>query len=346
MNWQLPRSIYSVSLMCDYAAELGLPVELCLEGSDIARASLTDSALAVRPSQELVVMSNLVRHLGTRPGLFLDLGARVNISAWGVVAFVLSSCSHVRELIQLGQRFASLTILLTDRTYIERDGEFHIRFRDEHLPEPLRPYILDRDLAAMFNLYRELFPVSLPMRHAQMRYPRPAHAALYRERFGFDMQFGADDNLLVLDTKMLDLPLPKANRHALRYWEREVQQLLEQRCARSGMSGKVRQLLTQRPLADTDMEQISTELGTTSRNLRRLLDAEGTSFRALIEELRQTLAEELLTSGQLSVAEVSDRLGYREPTSFNNAFKRWKGVSPTDWARVNQPRGAIKARTS
>lgn len=40
------------------------------------------------------------------------------------------------------------------------------------------------------------------------------------------------------------------------------------------------------------------------------------------------LAEELLVTGGLSVAEVACRLGYVEVSSFSRAFRRWKGTGP------------------
>ena len=45
-------------------------------------------------------------------------------------------------------------------------------------------------------------------------------------------------------------------------------------------------------------------------------------------EIREQLAEELLVTGGLSVAEVAGRLGYREVSSFSQAFRRGKGVGP------------------
>ena len=45
-----------------------------------------------------------------------------------------------------------------------------------------------------------------------------------------------------------------------------------------------------------------------------------------MNQIRKQLAEELLVTGGLSVAEVTGRLGYLEVSSFSQAFRRWKGV--------------------
>ena len=74
-----------------------------------------------------------------------------------------------------------------------------------------------------------------------------------------------------------------------------------------------------------------------TRSLRRHLDAEGTSFRQLLEEAREALAEEMLTSG-LTVEQTARRLGYNEPGSFSHAFRRWTGIRPADYSRTHRMR--------
>jgi len=72
------------------------------------------------------------------------------------------------------------------------------------------------------------------------------------------------------------------------------------------------------------MDQVAAELRVTSRTLRRRLQAEGSSYRGLLDELRQTLAEELMGTAGLKVDEVAVRLGYSEAASFLHARKRWR----------------------
>jgi AraC-like DNA-binding protein len=69
------------------------------------------------------------------------------------------------------------------------------------------------------------------------------------------------------------------------------------------------------------------------RTLRRRLAAEGTSFRALTNDVRATLAAELLSQVGLSVEQVARRLGYAETAAFNHAFSRWFGLAPNEYRR-------------
>ena len=58
------------------------------------------------------------------------------------------------------------------------------------------------------------------------------------------------------------------------------------------------------------------------------MQAEGTSFRDLLEEVRQTLAVEHLRAGRFTIAEIAYTLGYSDTTNFRRAFKRWESISP------------------
>ena len=69
------------------------------------------------------------------------------------------------------------------------------------------------------------------------------------------------------------------------------------------------------------------------RTLRRQLADEGVSFRTIVLQTNEQLAEELLKRG-LTVEQVADRIGYSEASSFVHAFTRWKGVAPRRWARL------------
>lgn len=68
-----------------------------------------------------------------------------------------------------------------------------------------------------------------------------------------------------------------------------------------------------------------------SRNtlMRRVKALFGTSLVRLHERLRVEWAASLLESGQFTVREVADRVGYRSPDYFSRVFRRQRGVSPS-----------------
>ncbi|WP_051178296.1 helix-turn-helix transcriptional regulator [Nocardia concava] len=75
------------------------------------------------------------------------------------------------------------------------------------------------------------------------------------------------------------------------------------------------------------LTEMARELAMSERTLHRRLAEEGTTFRAVVDQTRQLLAEELLAQG-LTVEAVSRRLGYSDTAAFSHAYRRWHGRPP------------------
>lgn len=76
---------------------------------------------------------------------------------------------------------------------------------------------------------------------------------------------------------------------------------------------------------------------------RRLLDA-GASFVAIRDETRFRLAQELLALTDLPIGEIAAALCFSEHGNFVRAFRRWAGVTPTQWRAGAKPAAAALLR--
>ena len=76
------------------------------------------------------------------------------------------------------------------------------------------------------------------------------------------------------------------------------------------------------------------------RTSRRYLDAEGTSFREIVDEVRIQRAKQLLGDRRTSMAEIAHLLGYSDVRAFSRAFKRCVGSTPAEHRACNDPRAA------
>lgn len=98
-------------------------------------------------------------------------------------------------------------------------------------------------------------------------------------------------------------------------------------------------ILQRLPDGDATLPKVAQELGMSSRTLSRHLSQEGTSFFAILEGLRRSLAFRYLKEPDMTLADVSYFLGYSSLSSFNDAFKRWTGQSPGQYRAGNRTPG-------
>ncbi|WP_406231302.1 helix-turn-helix domain-containing protein [Nocardia sp. NBC_01009] len=77
------------------------------------------------------------------------------------------------------------------------------------------------------------------------------------------------------------------------------------------------------------------------RTLSGRLREEGTSFRVLVDEVRQMMSKALLTHTGMTTEQVAAQLGYAEAASFIRAFRRWGGRPPQEFrARASGSRAS------
>lgn len=330
------RSAVSVQLLAQFGLDQGLSLDACLAGTGLSWDLLADPGAEVDAEQELALITNLLAALGERPGLGLQLGRRYQLNTYGIWGFALLSSSTYRDAATLGLRYLDLTFAFHGMRLEEHGDEAHLLMDDSNVPSALRGFILERDLSGMLCVHRELINAPLPIKSVELRIPEPADTAAFLSEIGVMPTFGQAHNRFVFERHLLDRPLPGANPETAALCERHCQLLLDKRRQRDGLSGQIRGLLLSRPGRLPDMEQLATSLHMSSRTLRRRLQQDNVSFRTLLEEVRETLAEELLAIGGLSLEEVAERLGYGEVSNFIHAFKRWKGVTPSQYRKGRQ----------
>jgi AraC family transcriptional regulator, regulatory protein of adaptative response / methylphosphotriester-DNA alkyltransferase methyltransferase len=84
--------------------------------------------------------------------------------------------------------------------------------------------------------------------------------------------------------------------------------------------------------SDLSLDDIARRVASSRRQLQRAYAEIGrTTFREHLTRVRMERAAELLASRMFTVREVANRVGYRQPAQFAKAFRRHRGVSPSDF---------------
>ena len=65
--------------------------------------------------------------------------------------------------------------------------------------------------------------------------------------------------------------------------------------------------------------------------MQRRLTEQQQSFKQLLDLIRQQLAEQYLDNSQLSLNQIAYLLGFANQANFTRAFKRWQGMSPSNY---------------
>ncbi|WP_380872126.1 hypothetical protein ACFB49_30740 [Sphingomonas sp. DBB INV C78] len=85
-----------------------------------------------------------------------------------------------------------------------------------------------------------------------------------------------------------------------------------------------------------DSFNVAQHLGISPSTLSRRLRQENTSFQDLKSSCQEAAAKRFLRQGDLSMHEISQRLGFWDVRSFRRAFQNWTGVLPSTFRSQSQ----------
>lgn len=89
--------------------------------------------------------------------------------------------------------------------------------------------------------------------------------------------------------------------------------------------------------ADVTIEKVAEEFHFSRQYCSRLIkEMTGQTFTDLVTNIRLQQGENLLQFTDLSIADVSDQVGYKNPETFIRLFKRKRGCTPGNYRRDNE----------
>lgn len=308
----VPRSADGVRHLLRWAGARGQRPAALLVGTGLRLDDLGPGGVReVTAAQELRV----VRALRQRaPDAGAAVGAAYDVGTFGALGFALMTSRTLLDVVTVALRFFDLSYafvvprveVVGDDVVAELDGSA--------LPGDVRAFLVARDATAVRTVLDSLLPGGV----------------------GAHLELGPRRAVLRFAATELDRPLASGDERRRALAEAVCRDLAADRRSASGLPQQVRVLITQRLADGAPMPVVAAALGRTDRTLRRQLVAAGTSYRALLDEVRRSLAADLLRAG-LPVADVAARLGYAEPAALVHAHRRWTGGPPSAARRGAAP---------
>lgn len=163
-----------------------------------------------------------------------------------------------------------------------------------------------------------------------------ASIEVYKEHFSCPIRFNADYAYIEFSAKVLDRKIGLGFNPGQKLFETHLERtLLKSPVGRASFSAQVGLILPQvLGLGKSDAAHVAATLGVSVRKMQRLLQDEGASYSQILDEVRESMALQLLQNSETSITRIANLLDYRSPTAFSNAFKRWRGISPRDYRRT------------
>jgi len=326
-NHVSPLPDLSMRIMLRVLEENGLPTRRALEAAGLP------NGLGVVPGevswqQELAFQQAFVEITGWRPDLWVETGTRYRLPSYGCLGMALITAPDLNSVVTTAASAAELSYSLVRISPIGGEDRLAGQELDfSQVPEPLVEFVTYRDIGAALAMMQDVWTGPFPFHSIEVALPRPSSgsfAIMDRE-----VNFDAPVTMVRWDRSYSTRRLYHGNAELHAAHVEDCLRRIYASGAGDDLLDALTEALVKQDGSPVTLASLAADAGHSERTLQRRLLERGVRFRDLLEEARQRVASDLLTETDAPIAEIAWRLGYSEPTSFNHAFRRWTGVSPT-----------------
>ena len=311
----------------------GLPAEPVL-----ARAGLNATTLGRKGARiPFAAHVALLEHAATAardPCFGLHLGAALHPRDLGLVGYLGANAATLGDVLDVAAKYLRL---LTEGTRVEVEAAGERVRVVQHILDPAGAgsrQVAGLGAASLVRVARLLTGTMLAPAWVELPFDCRDGEAEHQRVLGAPVRLGQSRTAVVLERQQLALRAVGADPGLFDLLEQvcreRVGALSDRRDFRARAENVIIELL---PYSTPSLDRVARRLGTSSRSLGRRLAEEGTSFKALVDDIRYELARRYLEQGEHQSKVIAALLGYREVSTFHHAFRRWTGTTPARFSR-------------
>lgn len=307
----------------------GKDVDRALAAGNVRREDLQDPAFRITIRAATLVWQSALRQVpdpnfGLRAALLTETGD------FDLLVCLARSCATFGQALRLGVQYAALLdeMLACRLQRVEGGTLLSLGPRSaQYLPAVAEYVLLRLVLLGRQLLGDERDPIEVHFAHR-----RPKQLTLHRKLFRATLRFECRELGLLLDPAVLDEPMPVPDPVLQRVLRPYAQLLLQRVEPRVSTAVRVRDALTELlPSGFPSRAGVARRLGVGARTLARELEAEKTTYSAVVDDLRVELAIRRLQEGRTPIGEIACELGFRDQSAFTKFFKRSVGTTPSEY---------------
>ncbi|MCA9713103.1 MAG: AraC family transcriptional regulator [Myxococcales bacterium] len=314
-----------------YATARGLSQAEILECTGLGLSELLD------PEARLPALAvhRLWRELATRfpdEAIALQLAAVAPLTDYGVLLHVMRFAETPRDALRMFARYREVIVEGLQVTLIDGPEEASLRLH-HRLDIIDGGHAAELAIALTVRLGRDGFASDFAPTRAEFRHAPHGPTSQYERALGVPARFECPHNSLVFRAAQLDTRVHRGDAHMLRYLHDHLERARE----RFVNAAAPRELARVRAAAaanaergDYGAEALARRLGLGLRTLQRRLREHDTTVAALLDELREANARQLISDHRLGVDELAFLLGYSSARALRRACLRWTGKTPSE----------------
>jgi AraC-like DNA-binding protein len=272
--------------------------------------------------------------LANEPLFAWNLASRAPLGIYGLVEFVMRTAGTLRDGIDAVCRYGGLVNGLISFEVDERDDEVAFGFSVVGERDAAGVQLNEYTLHYMHRMVMAFCGGTSPVTTIELAHRRRDPALVEAMVGGITVKFGAPTCRLWFPRGALDGKSPLSDPALHQFLETQIVASFAAEAGDDTVRAVRDTLAARLGRESLDVGHVARRLGLSNRTLQRRLRTAGTSYRDVVDLVRQERARELVLVDTLSIAEIAERVGYEDSAVFTRAFRRWTGVSPREHRKL------------
>ncbi|MES2259397.1 MAG: AraC family transcriptional regulator [Pseudomonadota bacterium] len=325
----------SATTIGSYGLAVARALDAC--GIDSARifsavgivGELSNDPMSRLPTATMTRLYRMCVDVTNNPYFGLSVARHIHISNLHALGHALVASATLYDFCRRLERYMRLVSQVVKISTTEEGEEVSLRF--EHLVEvcgETEDCFLAFLVLAMRQLHRPGFN---PLRVELHRAIPLEGGAPYETLFRAPVTFSHAEGRLVFDRATLLLPLDGSCPELAQVNDQIATSYLARLDKSDVITGVTQKIIELLPDGECSRDKVAAALFMSPTALHLKLTQRGTHFQELLDNTRKELACAYLKQATRSVTEVTFMLGFADTSNFTRAFKRWTGVSPTEF---------------
>ena len=323
-TWVLP--------LLDTLKHYDCPADQLLLDAGIDPDTLTQTGSRI-PVDKMTALWKAAAKATDNPAIGLAVVEHVSTSHLFAFSFVVQTSNTVREALEFIVQYSAVISTAVNVELVESGDLAELVYRvPDHLPAPSHEAMDAFAGMTLQRLCKNLTVNPKDIHSTALPRPAPDQPELWQQLLPCPVTFDSDFLRLRFFKKILDYPIPTANPEIARANTAIVSQYFEEmgRDIQPQVRAQIEKMMSS---GEPSLEAIAQQLNMSPRNLHRKLQAENSSFRKLIDDMRQKRAMSEIENTLKPLTQIAHDLGFHDSSSFSRAFKRWTGLSPMQYRK-------------
>ncbi|WP_332852170.1 AraC family transcriptional regulator [Duganella sp. S19_KUP01_CR8] len=305
-----------------------------IDSSRIFRAIGIEGELSNDPMNRLpaATMTRLYRacvDVTNNPYFGLQVARHIHVSNLHALGYALAASTTLMDFCVRLERYMRLVSQVAD-VVLEEEGD-EVRLRFKHLVA-VSGETEDCFFAFLVMTMRQLYRPGFNPVRVDFRRALPLEGAgPYETLFRAPVSFSNTEGVLVFDREDLRKILPGSCPELAQVNDNISISYLAKLDKNDVVTGVIQKIIEFLPDGECGRDKVAAALCMSPTTLQARLAQRGSNFQQLLDDTRKDMACSYLRQGGRSVTEVTFLLGFADTSNFTRAFKRWTGVSPTEF---------------